>query len=174
MKRVIIVMFVAIMAGCTTTITTRMINQSLTNTIEKQKLMDTIGFVLMDNGFDIKMANESFGIINTEWRAIKSGADTALTVFSAFLDSSMTKYSRDLMMQINLTETGYKLSPKLRRKSKSSGFYGGSTEEIEYPTQESPEGKLAMKIVEEINDKLGIGNDYIWEEKVITIGEEDY
>ena len=120
------------------------------------------------------MINESFGIINTEWRGVKSGADTAMSVFSVLLSSSATKYSRDLMMQVKLTETGYKLAPKLRRKSKSSGLYGGSSEEIEYPTQESPEGKLAMKIVEEINDKLGIGNDYIWEEKVITIVEKDY
>ncbi len=177
MKKITVLgLIVLIVMGCTTTITTRMINQPISeDTIERQKLLDTIGFVLIENGFDIKMVNESFGIVNTEWRTVESGVDTALNILSILgSSSSTTTHSRAMMIQIQITENGYKLSPKLKRISRTRSAFGGSSDDrVDYPTKDSPEGKLAVKILEEINRLLGIENNYLWEEKVITIGEEN-
>lgn len=176
MKRITVLgLIVLVVMGCTTTITTRIINQPISkDTIERQKLLDTIGFVLIENGFDIKMVNESFGIVNTEWRTVESGADTALNILSILgSSSSTTTHSRAIMIQVQITENGYKLTPKLKRISRTRSAFGGSSDDrIDYPTKDSHEGKLAVKIVEEINEKLDIVSTYIWEEKTITIGEE--
>ena len=173
-KIVILAILFAVLFGCVTAITTRMINQPIADPIETKNFLDIVSFVLIENGFDIKMLNETYGIISTEWRSVKSGADTAATILSALdSSSSMTSYSRALMIQIQMTEAGYILTPKLKRMSTTtSGFGGSSREQVDYPTPESPEGKLAVRIVEEINLKLGLPNNYIWEEKVIEIGQE--
>jgi uncharacterized lipoprotein len=153
-----------------------MINQPVVDPIETKNFFDTVSYVLIENGFDIKMINETYGIISMEWRPVKSGADTAATILSAFDSSgSMTSYSRALMVQIQMTDTGYVLAPKLKRMSTTtSGFGRSSQENVDYPTPESHEGKLATKIVEEINIKLGLPNNYMWQEKVIEIGKDSY
>jgi hypothetical protein len=125
MKRIIVLAILfTVLLGCVTAITTRMINQPVVDPIETKNFFDTVSYVLIENGFDIKMINETYSIIGTEWRPVKSGADTAATIQSAFDSSgSMTSYSRALMVQIQMTDTGYILTPKLKRMSTTtSGF----------------------------------------------------
>lgn len=175
-KIIVLVLLFAVLFGCVTSITTRMINQPVANPIETKDFFDTVSYVLIENGFDIKMLNETYGIISTDWRTVRSGSDTAATILSALSSSSsMTSYSRAFMIQIQMTDTGYILTPKLKRMSTTtSGFGGSSQENVDYPKQDSAEGKLATKIVEEINLKLGLPNNYVWQEKVIEIGQESY
>jgi uncharacterized lipoprotein len=174
MKRIgLASMFCLVILGCVTTITTRTVSQSVAESIDTKRFLDAVSYVLTENGFDIKLLNESYGLVNTDWRPVKSGADTAATILSAFSTSqSMTVYSRSMMVQVMLTENGYSLTPKLRRTSRSTSMLGGSSENVEYPLPESAEGQLAVKIVQEINRELGLLNNYRWEEKTLQVGQE--
>ena len=160
--------------GCATTITTRMVTQPAPNTIDTQTLLDAVTFVLVDNGFDIRMVNQSFGLVTTEWRPVNSGSDTAANILGAFSagmsGGPMTTYSRVMMFQIQITNAGYTLVPKVMRSAKTSSMYGNSSDQnVEYPSADQPEGQLAEKIIEEINQLLGLPDTYTWGEKTIEI-----
>jgi len=177
MKKIILISLMVlaiVLVSCTTTITTRMVNQPVPNSIDTKQFLDAVTFVLVNNGFDIKMMNESFGLVNTDWRPVKSKSDTAANVLSAlsagFSGGLMTNYSRVMMIQVQLNDTGYTLTPKLRRQARTSSIYGTSTDEnVNYPDADSAEGQLAIRIVQEINGLLNLPNSYHWEEKVIEI-----
>ena len=172
------VLLAFVTVGCSTTITTRMVIQPTSS--EKKDTIDAITYVLTDNGFDIAFINENHGLINTTWRPIQSGADTAASVLSA-LGSAMSHdhsaystYSREMMISIQLLEDEYKVIPKLKRKETRTSLWASSSENsIEYPKPDSSEGKLVMKIINEINSLLNIPNDYYWEEKVIDVNTEN-
>jgi len=168
-----VLLFVLLLiAGCATTMTTRMVTQPVSDQLEIKKFLDAVSAVLIQNGFDIKMLNESFGIINTDWRPVKSGADTAATIISAFGSGPMTVYSRVIMIQVQKTPDGYTVTPKLKRMAQSASLFGSTQENVDYPTRESAEGKLVEKMIQEINALLGMPNTYYWEEKVIDIGAQ--
>ena len=109
---VILIMF----AGCATTMTTRSVIQPLSAGIEQKKITEAVTYVLIENGFDLKLVNESMGLITTEWREVKSGADTAanvLGILSAGMGSgSYTSYSRAMMIQVKTANDGYQFTPK--------------------------------------------------------------
>ncbi len=165
---------IVIAVGCSTTITTRMVIQP--TTLDQKDILDAITYVLTDNGFDIAFVNETHGLINTAWRPIQSGADTAASVFSA-LGSALSNdhpaystYSRAMMISVQLLEGEYKVVPKVKHKqTRTSAWVSSSEDTIEYPKPDSDEGKLVMKIINEINTALNIPNDYYWEEKVIDV-----
>ncbi len=172
-KVVVISLVVFSLLSCITQITTRSVNQPVVSSIETKKFCDAVSFVLVDNGFDIKMLNESYGLINTEWRPVSSGADTVSTLFSALGEGPMTTYSRAMMIQVRLDEAGYKLTPKIKRMAHTTTLFGGSAREtVHYPGPKEAEGKLAEKLVQEINQKLNLPNNYIWQEKVLAVGPE--
>ncbi len=171
MKKVVVISLVALgLLSCVTQITTRSVNQPVHGSVEIKKFCDAVSFVLVDNGFDIKMLNESYGLINTEWRPVSSGADTVSTLFSAFGEGPMTTYSRAMMIQVRLDEVGYKLTPKIKRMAHTTTMFGGSAREnVYYPGPKEAEGKLAEKLVQEINQKLDLPNNYVWQEKVLEV-----
>ena len=159
---------VAILVGCTTMITTRMIAQPAQ--LEAKALLDAASYVLVGNGFDIKLINESFGLLTTEWRPVNSGADTAASVLSVLGSGPATVYSRVLMIQVQRgADGGYTLTPKIRRQAQTA-FQ--TQENVDYPTPQSAEGQLAEKIIQEINALLGLPNNYHWEEKTIEISPQ--
>jgi uncharacterized lipoprotein len=179
-RKVIMVMVVLSLFSCVTTITTRSVIQPVNNDVEKQKLTDAVSYVLMENGFSIKLINESFGIVTSEWRDIKSGEDTAANILGALAvglaaasgsqNTSYTSYSRKMMIEVKTTDNGYQVIPKLARISNKSSVYNNSeSSNVTYPDRESKEGQIVIKIVEEINQLLGIPNNYIWEEKVVEV-----
>ena len=178
MKKVILTLigFLFIM-GCTSTITTRNVTQVIpTNKkAEDKKIMDTVNYVLIENGFEIKNINETFGLITTEWREIKDSGDTTANVLGAIAvglgGGSYTKYSRKMMVQVKIKKEGYQIIPKLVKEAKTNTtFKSNSDKNIFYPDKESNEGKLVIKILKEINGYLEIKNNYEWNEKTITVG----
>jgi len=180
LRRVAMVLIVLAFFSCATTITTRSVIQPVNDGVEKIKLTDAVSYALMENGFSIKLINESFGIVTSEWRDIKSGEDTAANVLGALVvglaaasgspNSSYTSYSRKMMIEVKATDNGYQLIPKLARISNTSSLYNNVEHaNVTYPDRNSKEGQIVIKIVEEINQLLGIQNNYIWEEKVVEI-----
>ena len=169
----------AILAACTTTITTRVAIQPVPETTQTKSMIDAITYVLENNGFGVALINEKYGLVNSDWRPIQSTADTAASVLSA-VGSAMSKsgssyntYSRDMMISFQLFTTEYRVIPKLKRKTSTTGLFGGSTrEEVEYPAADSNEGKLVTKIAGELNRLLGVPDEIRWKEKVIHVGEE--
>jgi hypothetical protein len=177
--KVLFIALAAILAGCTTTITTRVVIQRVQDMTDMKSMTDAITYVLTNNGFDVAFINEKYGLINSDWRPIQSSADTAASVLSIVGSamsrgpSSYSTYSRDMMISFQMFANEYHVIPKLRRKTNTTGFYGGSSREnVEYPTADSNEGKLVTKIVSEINSLLKVADDIQWEEKVVTVGEE--
>ena len=167
------------LVGCTSTIVTRVVIQPVQDSSDMKSMMDAVTYVLTNNGFDVAFINEKYGLINSDWRPIQSSADTAASVLSIVGSamsrgpSSYSTYSRDMMISFQLFSNEYHVIPKLKRKSNTTSFYGGSIREnIEYPTADSNEGKLVTKIITEINRLLSIPDDINWEEKVVTVGEE--
>ncbi len=170
---------VSVLSVCTTTIVTRVVIQPLQDVNDTKQMIDAVTYVLTNNGFDVAFINEKYGLINSDWRPIESSADTAASVLSVVGSamsrgpSSYNTYSRDMMISFQLFANEYRVIPKLKRKTNTTSFFGGSSREnVEYPTQDSNEGKLVRKIVSEINGVIGIPNNIRWEEKVVTVGEE--
>lgn len=162
--------------ACSNTMITRRVIQPVpTNAnANKKKVTDAITYVLIENGFEIKTINESFGLVTTEWREVKNSGNTTANVLGAIAvglgGGTYTKYSRSMMLQIKTTESGYQITPKVAKISKSSNAFKSDTNQnVEYPTQDSVEGNLVGKIVEEINQLICIEDNYIWEEKQITV-----
>jgi hypothetical protein len=169
-----LVLSLVLVVGCSTTITTRMVIQP--TTLDQKDIIDAITHVLTDNGFDIAFVNENHGLVSTTWRPIQSGADTAASVFSALGSafssnhSAYSTFSRAMMISFQLLEGEYKVVPKVKHKeTRTSSWVSSSEDSIEYPKPNSDEGKLVMKIINEINTTLNIPNDYFWEEKVIDV-----
>lgn len=165
-----------LLLSCATTITTRMVTQLVLIGDNKKDVLDAITFVLSDNGFDIAMVNETYGICNTAWRPVQSGADTAATILSITASalsrgpSSYSTFSREMMISVQLLENGYKIIPKVKRISSTTSIFATTErDDISYPTQDSAEGKLVNKLITEINQLLHIPDDYVWEEKEISI-----
>ena len=165
-----------LITSCATTITTRMATQNYLSTQSTKETIDAITFVLTDNGFDIAFMNDSYGLVNTNYRKIRSGTDTALTVLSILgaassrSSSSYSSFEREMMLSIQISDNGYKVIPKMRRITKSySGFGTSASDYVEYPKSDTPEGQLVNKIIREINLLLGIQDNIVWEEKEISI-----
>lgn len=160
--------------SCSSYIVTRLIRQDFlyesSNNDTKKKTLDAITYVLMSNGFEIDLVNESFGLVNTKWRQITNAGDFVGGIISSVLSDNGTynTFEREFSIQIKLTDKGYELLPKMKSITKTNNRYGNtSTDTIIYPDSTSSEGKLAMKIVQEINNLLNIQNNYRWEEKTI-------
>jgi hypothetical protein len=93
------------LVGCATTIVTRVVIQPVAVSTDEKAVIDAITYVLTNNGFDVAFINENFGLINSDWRPIQSGADTAASVLSIVASamsrgpSSYSTYSRDMMIE---------------------------------------------------------------------------
>lgn len=180
MKKVMIMITCILFLGCATTITTRKITQNTDIKLGKKEVMDAITLVLFNNGFDVAMMNENYGLINTNYRIVNSGTDTALSVLNIVASSlshnpsSYSIYSRELMLTFQITNEGYIVIPKVKKIENSSSAFGHSSQDnIEYPVENSAEGKLTDKIITEINKMLGIENSFMWTEKEISVSESE-
>ena len=174
-----LVVFAVVLFGCATTIVTRIVIQPVTGTTDEKAIIDAISYVLINNGFDIAFINENYGFINSAWRPVQSGADTAASVLSIVGSamsrgpSSYSTYSREMMISFQIFANEYHVIAKLKRKSNTTSVYGGSSrEDVEYPTADSSEGKLVAKIIREIDRLLSLADDFQWKEKVVSIGDE--
>lgn len=174
--KIFILIGMLFLIGCTSTITTRNVTQSIPakKNTESKKIMDTINYVLMENGFEIKNINQSFGVITTEWRGLNDSGDATANVLGVIAvglgGGSYTKYSRKMMLQVKIKKDGYQIMPKLIKEAKTNtAFKSNSDKNVFYPEEDSKEGRLVIKILKEINGYLEIDNDYKWNEKTITV-----
>jgi hypothetical protein len=168
-----------LLVGCATTIVTRMVDQQVPPANDKKTIIDAITYALTNNGFDIAFINESYGLISTAWRPIESGSDTAASAISIIASAisrrptAFSTYSRQMVISIQVLQDRYRVIPKLRHITNTSSIYASSSRDsIEYPTQDSDEGKLVVKIISEINGLLNITDDFEWQEKEISIDNQ--
>lgn len=167
---------VSTIIGCATTVRTRSVFQDFTPSASmKHDTFDAISAALINNGFEISLANERLGIVNTAYRSMHSGADTAANVAGIFVaafnpNNTYTSYSRALSLSFQVTDSGYRVVPKLARNAKTAKpFTIDNHSTVEYPTKDSDEGKLVSKIISEINRTLGLSDSFVWEEKVVRV-----
>jgi hypothetical protein len=149
----VIIVCILVLSSCATTITTRMVMQKYYQKLDNKEILNAITYVLVNNGFDIALMNEKYGLVNTNYRTVVSGTDTALSVVSALASamsrgpSSYNTFGRELMISIQITEDGYKVIPKVMHVSKTTSMFStSSNNSVEYPTKDSPEGLLVNKI----------------------------
>lgn len=170
-----VVVMVLMVTSCSTTVLTRSVFQSYQPSANiKRDTFDAISASLVNNGFEISLANERLGLVNTAYRNVFSGGDMAANVIGAFASAlsktHYTSYSRTLALSFQVTDTGYRVVPKVSRSAKTASVYKtDTTSEVEYPTQSSDEGKLVMKIISEINRTLGLADHVVWEEKEVSV-----
>ncbi len=155
-----------------------MVMQKYPDGTKNRDMLDAITYVLIENGFEIAMINESYGLVNTSYRKVISGTDTALSVVSIFAaamsktSSSYSTFEREMMISIQVLDNGYKVIPKIKRISNTRSLFSTSSQDnVEYPTSDSAEGGLVNKIIHEINHQLRIIDDYEWTEKEISISD---
>lgn len=177
MKKIILSMVVVILLfGCATrpTILTRSVVQDMEE-ISNEDFVDTVSYVLTDNGFGIKFLNNKFGIVTTEWRRIKVNLDTTANVLNAVSsvfseDSDYVHRTSKMMIEVKILDNGYQVVPKiakLREKDYSSADFENA--KVIYPKADTKQGQLVIKIVQEINNLLNISDSFNWREKQITL-----
>ena len=177
MKKIILSMVVVILLfGCATrpTILTRSVVQDMEE-ISNEDFVDTVSYVLTDNGFGIKFLNNKFGIVITEWRRIKVNLDTTANVLNAVSsvfseDSDYVHRTSKMMIEVKILDNSYQVVPKiakLREKDYSSVDFENA--KVIYPKPDTKQGQLVIKIVQEINSLLNIPDSFNWREKQITL-----
>jgi hypothetical protein len=156
-----------------------MADQQVSPAGDKKAMIDAITYTLTNNGFDIAFINDSYGLINTNWRPIQSGSDaaaSAISIIASALSRGPTSYStfsRDMMISVQILESKYRVIPKLRHTTNTRSIYATSSRDnVEYPTPDSDEGKLVGKMIGEINRLLNIQDDIEWQEKEISIEDQ--
>lgn len=180
-RTLILISLAFLLASCSTLVRTRSVVQDFEPSAAlKRDGFDAISSTLIKHGFEISLANERLGIINTTYRDLTSGTDATLNllgVVSTALNpsGSYTSYSRSLSLSFQVTDRGYRVVPKLSIASKTTtAFKSDTSTHIEYPDQNSPEGRLVARLIREINRTLGISDSYGWEEKAVTVDGGDY
>ena len=128
--------------------------------------MDTIVYVLSEHGFGIQMINESFGLIESDWKQTSDIADNiGTTILIGALSGSNTYYNRFIKLNFRVTETGYTVTPLSTTESQKSNslINSSTTSGAKAPTKTSDEGKFAIAIVDEINSMLKIHGSINWQ-----------
>ena len=177
MKKLILsLVLVLLLFGCATrpTILTRSVIQEMED-VSNEDFIDTVSYVLTDNGFGIKFLNNKFGIVTTEWRKIKVTLDTATNVLSAVStffseDGKYVHCSSKMMIEVKVLNNGYQVVPKIAKLSeKDYSSVDFENAKVIYPKTNTKEGQLVIKIVKEINSLLNIQDSFDWREKQITL-----
>ncbi len=113
------------------------------------------------------MVNESFGLIESDWKQTSDMADNiGTTILVGTLTGSNTYYYKFLKLNFRVTDTGYTVTPLYKQENqKSNNLVNSSTTSGNTsPVKTSPEAKLAMEIVDEINSMLKIKGAINWQE----------
>lgn len=153
--------------SCATTEYLQKGNVSFEDDINQKKAMDAIVYVLSERGFNIQMVNESFGLIESDWKQTSDMADNiGTTILVGTLTGSNTYYYKFLKLNFRVTDTGYTVTPLYKQENqKSNNLVNSSTTSGNTsPVKTSPEAKLAMEIVDEINSMLKIKGAINWQE----------
>ena len=134
--------------SCATTEYLEKGNISFGKEIDQKTTMDTIVYVLSEHGFGIQMINESFGLIESDWKQTSDIAD-----------------NRYLKLNFRVTETGFTVSPLSNTESQKSNslLTSSTTSGAKAPTKTSDEGKFTIAIVDEINSMLKVSGSIIWQ-----------
>jgi hypothetical protein len=175
-----IALFALLATSCaqTSRIITRSVIQDFSSNSETRNkaIFDSAITVLTRNGFDVTVANERLGLINTSYRDIESKADSSANVIGAILYAmssgprTYNSYSRSLMISIQIKESGYVVIPKISQHIRSTNVFSSNTaEKASFPEQKSDEGRMVDRLISEINESAGIESDFRWEEKEIEI-----
>lgn len=153
--------------GCTSINMNRFVEIDYQDKIEKGKMIDTISYVLLSNGFEIADINETYGLVTTSWKDLQTqGKNIGLTLLTASRYSS-TLYSDAVKLTFRITDSGYAVYPKQARISSTSNalVQSSSTNEMT-PSENSVAGKLAVKVINEINDMLKQSTEIVWREEL--------
>lgn len=162
MLSIISVLFIS----CTTTEYLNKGNISFSSEIDKKTAMDAIIYVLSEHGFGVQMVNESFGLIQSDWKQTSDMKDNiGTTILLGTLSGSNTYFYEYLKMDFRVTETGYTVTPLYKQEQqKSNNIFNSSTTTLnQAPGKSSDEGKIVIQIVEEINSILNVNGEIIWE-----------
>ena len=153
--------------GCTTTEYLNKGNVSFTTETDKKNAMDAIVYVLSEHGITVSMINESFGLIQTDWKQtsdMEKNLGTTI-LLGALAGGSNTYFYEYLKMDFRVTDTGYTVSPLYKQEQQKRNAFANSsaTAVNKAPVKTSEEGQIVLKIVEEINSMLNINGEIIWE-----------
>ena len=141
-------------------------NVSFGDTIDQKTAMDAVVCILSEHGFGIEKINESFGLIETEWKQTSDLADNmGKTILIGALSGSNTYYYQYMKLNFRITETGYTVTPLSRTESQKSNnlMNSSTTTGGKAPTKTSDEAKIAIAIVEEINSLLKVNGSINWQ-----------
>lgn len=167
MKKIMMAMLGIVMAlsivGCaSSTIPVRKAEMSFDSEQPLKNTLDAITYVLNNHSFEIDNVNESYGIVYTKWKKINY-SNTGMTIFAAATTGTAAKYSRYVKLDFKASENGYTVSPREKNVNVINKFAQQSTTEVEVELKlDSNEGKDIQKIVDEINDLLGIKGTVEW------------
>lgn len=134
--------------------------------IDQKSAMDAIVYVLTEHGFGVQMINESFGIIESDWKQTSDMSDNiGMSILAGTLTGSNTYYYEYLKLNFRVTENGYTVTPLYRQdQQKSNNLLNSSTTAVnKAPVKTSDEGKFTMEIVDEINSMLKVQGQIDWQ-----------
>lgn len=168
MKKLLLLLSIisVLFISCTTTEYLNKGNVSFSSEIDKKSAMDAIVYVLSEHSIGVQIVNESFGLIQSDWKQTSDMADNiGTTLLLGALSGSNTYYYEYLKMDFRVTETGYTVSPLYKQEQqKSNNLFNSSTTAVnKAPVKTSDEAKVVMKIVDEINSILNVNGEIIWE-----------
>ncbi len=141
-------------------------NVSFENEIDQKTAMDGIVYVLTEHGFGIQMVNESFGLIESDWKQTSDISDNiGATILAGTLTGSNTYYNEFLKLNFRVTGKGYTVTPLYKQEQQKSNIIANTstTNGAKAPVKTSDEGKFTMALVEEINALLDINGSINWE-----------
>lgn len=153
--------------SCATTEYLEKGNVAFEEDMNQKKAMDAIVYVLSERGFNIQMINESFGLIESDWKQTSDMADNiGTTILVGTLTGSNTYYYTFLKLSFRVTDTGYTVTPLYKQENQKSNnlINSSTTSGNTSPVKTSAEAKLAMEIVDEINSMLKIKGSINWQE----------
>lgn len=146
----------------TTTIPVRRAEMTFESAKPTKETIDAITYILNEKSYEIESINDTYGIIYTKWKKTNY-SNAGATLFAAAATGTAAKYSRYVKLDFKISENGYTVSPREKQVNTINKFAQQSTNEIEVellPT--SKEGQEIQKLVEEINNLLGITGNVTW------------
>lgn len=163
---IVIMVYGTLALSCATTEYLEKGNVYFDDGVNQKSAMDAIVYVLSEHGFGIQMINESFGLIESDWKQTSDMTDNiGTTILLGALSGSNTYYYEYLKLNFRITESGYTVTPLYKQEhQKSNNLLNSSTTTgAKAPVKTSDEGKFTMSIVDEINSLLKIKGSINWQ-----------
>lgn len=162
----ILSIYCALALSCATTEYLEKGNVTFGSDIDQKSAMDAIVYVLTEHGFGVQMVNESFGLIESDWKQTSDMSDNiGMSILTGTLTGSNTYYYEFLKLNFRVTENGYTVTPLYKQEQQKSNnlFNSSTTAGTKAPVKTSDEGKFTMEIVDEINSMLKIKGSINWQ-----------